>query len=462
MTMAKYVLGRPNMIPYLPGSSYNAGDVIVLNSLPYVAHLDNPPYVGGTLIQGNLAAGGAVYQIAADAAYGNGTYVYWDTVKQQISTDQTATAFPFGWIVAGPSGLVNDGGPTGSGSLAWVLHYPQAPIETQQAQFLATPRNMLDGGDFFINPWQRGTSITGITNAVTYGPDRWFGIGGASSSLGLIQTAADNAIVGFSQHLKMQRASSNSNTAALNLGQVLETADCVRCQGQIVTLSFWAKAGANYSGGNLTVALNHSTTAGNDTAAHLAAASTNWQSTPTVINKTQALTTNWTRYQFTGTVPATATQLGVLYTWTPSGTAGADDSVYFDGIQLEIGNGATPFEHRDIELELALCQRYFFQVNEPAAHVVIGWGMVNATNNQTIALSMPTQMRTAPTVTVSAGSLKINVAGTETAVGAGFAAGATHTANYITVVDNLTATAGQCVLLVGGAGAGTIQISADL
>ncbi|WP_447407711.1 hypothetical protein, partial [Clostridium perfringens] len=73
------------------------------------------------------------------------------------------------------------------------------------------------------------------------------------------------------------------------------------------------------------------------------------------------------RYQFTFTVPATATELGVLFSYAPTGTNNATDTVDFYGVQLEIGGGASVFEHRDVALELEICQRYFFQMNEPAA-----------------------------------------------------------------------------------------------
>ena len=87
--------------------------------------------------------------------------------------------------------------------------------------------------------------------------------------------------------------------------------------------------------------------------------------------------------------------------------------------------------------------------------------MINGTNNQLIFVPLPVQMRAAPTVTVSAGSFKFNIAGTATAVGGGFAAGATHTPNYISVVGTATATSGQATMLQGGGGAGYIQASAD-
>jgi hypothetical protein len=38
-------------------------------------------------------------------------------------------------------------------------------------------RNAIDGGDFTINPWQRGTAFTGIAATATYTADRFFVVG---------------------------------------------------------------------------------------------------------------------------------------------------------------------------------------------------------------------------------------------------------------------------------------------
>jgi len=81
---------------------------------------------------------------------------------------------------------------------------------------------------------------------------------------------------------------------------------------------------------------------------------------------------------------------------------------------------------------LAIAQRYFFNIPEPAASVIVGAGMVAGATSEIIFIPLPVQMRAAPTVTVSAGSFKFNLAGTATAVGT-FAAGSTHTPNYISV-----------------------------
>lgn len=131
MTMAKFVRGNPVRSDYLPAANYCAGDVIIFGDLPMVATADNPPSTSGypAAIQGALAVGGGVYQVAADAAYPVGEYVYWNSSTSQV-TMEAAGAYPFGWIIAGPLGRVDDGGPTGAASTCFVLHSPSGSAGT--------------------------------------------------------------------------------------------------------------------------------------------------------------------------------------------------------------------------------------------------------------------------------------------------------------------------------------------
>ena len=326
-------------------------------------------------------------------------------------------------------------------------------------------RNLIDGGDFTVNPWQRnvaglataGVITTAITNTPTYFPDRWFGVGGASSAVQLSKVA-DTTIPGFAQSCKHQRQVANTNTAAISFGHVLESADSIRAQGRQITLSFWAKAGANYSGGALTAQVI-SGTGTDQSAANLVAGS--WTGQANIINATQALGGLFTRFQFTGTVPVGATQLGVLFTWTPTGTAGSDDSVSFHGLQLEIGTVASPFEHRDVQVELEICQRYAWLLNEPASGVVVGSGMVSATNTEIWYLALPVQMRAAPTVTTSVGTFKSNSSTGGVVAATGLTGNATHTPTVIGLTATGTGTAGQAAMLQGGGGSGYVLASAD-
>jgi hypothetical protein len=327
-------------------------------------------------------------------------------------------------------------------------------------------RNLLDGGDFTINPWQRNVPGLASSNAIasaisstlTYFADRWGHSGGASSSI-TPSKQTNTTIAGFNNSLRVQRTAANTDTTAISTIQVLETADCYRLQGQTLTLSFWAATTANYSGGVLSVRLILGTGA-NQSAANAIAGS--WTGQANQINATQALTASMTRYQFTSSIiPAATTQLAVLLQWTPAGTAGTTDAIDFIGMQLEIGSVASPFEFRDVQVELEICQRYAWIIAEPAAAVVVGMGACNSTTAAIIYMATPVQMRAAPTVTVSAGTFHGAPAGA-TASGTA-AAGSTHTANAITInLSSLTATtAGFGTPLVGGGGSGYFVASAD-
>src|SRR5262249_959971 len=117
---------------------------------------------------------------------------------------------------------------------------------------LAFPRNIIDGGDFTTNPWQRGTSFTGIASTLTNTADRWFAVGSASSSIAVSQQAV-SAVPTFSNALQFGRGAGNANTAVINLRQVVETLDSIRAQGQLITLSFWAQAQQSWSPANGTL-----------------------------------------------------------------------------------------------------------------------------------------------------------------------------------------------------------------
>lgn len=325
---------------------------------------------------------------------------------------------------------------------------------------LVSHRNMIHGGDFSTNPAQRGTSqAADIANTVTYGPDRFFfkaaGAGGAINWA----IAADTSVAGFSKSLKVQRKSTNADITVVNFGQVLESTNSIRCQGQKVTLSFYAKAGANFSAASSLITVKVLSGTGTDESS--ATLITGLTGAADVINTTQALTTTMTRYTFTGTVPATCTQLGLLIQFTPVGTASSDDSFTINGIQLESSPLATPFEHRNPGMELTICQRYYLRVNEPASGVVVGFGHNSNTNVQTLGIPCPTTMRIAPTVTLTVSTFKINSA-TGGVVAATTLAGATSTPSMLNLTAAGTGTTGQGCTLQGGGGTGFISATADL
>jgi hypothetical protein len=327
----------------------------------------------------------------------------------------------------------------------------------------ANCRNVIDGGDFSVNPFQRnipglasgGVTSSPVSTTPTYFADRFFAVGSASTAI-LMAAVSDSSVPGFNQSLRVSRQSGATSTAQVNLGQVVETMNSLRFQNQSITFSFWARVGATYSGGALSVQVTGGAGV-NQSAALLA--SNGWTGQTAVVSAQQNLTTTMTRYQFTASVPSTISQIGVLLSFTPSGTAGSDDSIYVNGLQLEIGAIASPFEHLEAQVVLEDCQRYAWAIAEPAAGVVIGAGQNTGAAAQLFYIASPVQLLKAPTVTVSAGTFKTNQAGVATS--STISPGATHTVNAISINGSSSGTAGQATMLMGGGGSGWIIASAD-
>ena len=75
---------------------------------------------------------------------------------------------------------------------------------------------------------------------------------------------------------------------------------------------------------------------------------------------------------------------------------GTSDFWQITGVQLEIGNTATPFEHRSFGDELLRCQRYHYRVNrDPGSgdEMAIGTGSINNTSTAQCYVTLPVTMR---------------------------------------------------------------------
>jgi hypothetical protein len=208
-------------------------------------------------------------------------------------------------------------------------------------------RNLLINGDMQV--WQRGTSFT----ADGYTADRWYVDGTANFTV----SRQSSALAGYQYSMRVARDSGQTWTTQVKTAQPLETVDSIPYQGQTVTLSFYAKAGANYSPTSAYLVSRISTGTGTDESrANLIAGSWTGQSNS---DQNNALTTSFQRFTQTVTLSAGQTQIGVQFMFTPVGTAGANDYLEITGVQLEVGGIPTPFERRTYGEELRLAQRYY-------------------------------------------------------------------------------------------------------
>jgi hypothetical protein len=250
---------------------------------------------------------------------------------------------------------------------------------------LAGFRNRLLNGDMRVA--QRGASGTLSSTPSYLSVDRWQAVQYPTAAGIFSQVQIQQQ--GFLYAAKLGRTSGSTNTSYLYLVQALESLNSVSLAGQTVTLSFYAKAGANFSssGNNVTVQL-YTGTGFDQSAASIGA----WTGNAIPINTTQAITTTLTRYSFTTTLAGTISQVAPFISYVPTGTAGADDNLYITGIQLEVGSFATPFEHRPFGTELAMCQRYFYQAPVNASPCT---GPVNGIS---ITFDFPATMRAVPSL----------------------------------------------------------------
>jgi len=76
-----------------------------------------------------------------------------------------------------------------------------------------------------------------------------------------------------------------------------------------------------------------------------------------------------------------------------------NDEFYLTGVQLEVGNSASPFEHRSYGEELALCRRYFYSTDDSGSLTnYITGDVINSTSAAMGGFVFPTQMRSVPSV----------------------------------------------------------------
>jgi hypothetical protein len=84
-----------------------------------------------------------------------------------------------------------------------------------------------------------------------------------------------------------------------------------------------------------------------------------------------------------------------------------DRTFFITGVQLEVGQNPTSFEHEPFERTLAKCQRYFFQEDTDADDVGGRIGVASGTANVTIPYDMPVPMRTKPSLSLTSTSIRV-------------------------------------------------------
>lgn len=342
----------------------------------------------------------------------------------------------------------------------------QTTATTQQNTGGALPpavagKNAVINGAFDI--WQRGTSIAIPATTTTYTADRWYMYRATANVTISRQTTGDTTNLPFIQYCaRIQRNNANTSTDSTQLNMAVESVNAIPFAGKTVTLSFYARKGANYSSASDALSVLLATGTGTD---QLVGGYTGYNA---LISQTATLTTTWQRFSYTATIPSTITEWGLGFTYTPVGTAGASDYFEITGVQVEAGAVATPFSRYSptIQGELAACQRYYWRSSSMQAYSVYAVGPAQNTTNATILVTTPTTMRIAPS-SIDYSTLCVQAYGGQStyAVTSLILSTSTQTGNtfaaYITVASGLTAGTWY-LLLNNNNSAGYIGVSAEL
>ena len=300
----------------------------------------------------------------------------------------------FSRLAVGTNGQVLTADSTAATGLAWAT-------ASAGSTNVAGKNGCINGG---FDVWQRGTSFTA---ASVYTADRWFSDGGTGRTFSQISTSDTTNLPTLPLGLRMQRNSGQTWTGAFGVISSFENLQSQPFLGQTVTLSFWARKGANYSATSdlFTVKLYAGT--GTNQRRDFSNAFTG-ETQP--ISSSATLTSSWQRFTFSATVGATMTQVAIGLYYSATGTAGANDYADITGVQLEVAASATAFSRNSSSYqgELAACQRYYWRNTTGAAYGRMAWGMADTTTTVYLTVNNPVPMRVIPTSLDYSSNLRVS------------------------------------------------------
>lgn len=299
---------------------------------------------------------------------------------------------------------------------------------------LAGLRNKIINGSMIVN--QRGSSA--LTSSIgtntkfnsTRMFDRWTYMSATTTVMSVTQQLDGPASVPSLQYstrltVTTPTVSPPSPTEYFTMSQIIEGYDARVLVNKTFTISFWVKSTVV---GTYSLILYNGVWPSTDyyyLANYEVSASNVWEyKTITIINGLITTGANWNWTNGAGVnigwtlVAGSSRNDGVPGSWTAGYKPATIDQVEalatlgnifaLTGVQVEVGNTATPFEHRPFGAELALCQRYYEKsfpyATNPAQNTGANLGAAYGTG-QVLNVPFSTQVnfvvakRTAPTIT---------------------------------------------------------------
>jgi hypothetical protein len=289
----------------------------------------------------------------------------------------------------------------------------EAPFVANNANF----RNLIINGD--INISQRGTSASSVT-ASQYLCDRWEyeTIGEETVTISQVADAPDNS--GLNKSFKVEVTTADSDVIASDyavIKQVIEAQNLQHLEygtsdAKKITISFNVKSSVT---GTYAVGLEHGETTSYQGQTYTISSANTWESktltfvgnTATAINNDNGGGLHVNFFLTAGTSYTTGSNgaWGAATNWAANHAAniiGTVNSTFFiTGVQVEVGETATDFEHLPHDVQLQRCQRYFTKFGGDDAFSPFGSGMWKTGTVASLILTFPTKMNHEPTMTIA-------------------------------------------------------------
>ncbi len=243
---------------------------------------------------------------------------------------------------------------------------------------------------------QRGTSVSVAASTQAYTLDRWQTATGANQACTIARVATgDTTNLPFIQYaMRYQRNSGQTGTSGQSTYQSMESVNSIPFSGKTVTISVYARKGADYSATSSILQFNLANGTGTDQSIYSGFTGQN-----NVSSNNMTLTTTWQRFTYTGTVPTNSTQLAIGFGFQFQGTAGANDYFEVTGVQIDVGSVALPFRTNaeTIQGELAACQRYYWRSTAESSYSrFTEFNTANSATTMFPVLRNPVRMRVKP------------------------------------------------------------------
>ena len=282
-------------------------------------------------------------------------------------------------------------------------------------------RNVIINGA--MNVAQRGTSSTGIGGSSGYFTcDRWLIAQSGDGRLTMTQDSSVPTGKGFANSIKLDCTTADTSIAASEFLQIVQKIEGQNLQSigkgtsdaKPITVSFYVKANAAF---NFVCELNDL-----DNTRHISklfSTTTDWvkheitfpADTTGAFDNDNAASLNLTFWLHAGSTYSGGTLNTASFASTTNANRAAgvssfysstDNNFFITGVQLEVGQNPTEFEHEPIERTLAKCQRYFWNIqgiNQP-----VGAGASWNDSYLHVNVAHPVEMRANPDFVITTGT----------------------------------------------------------